>query len=143
MTTVQRAAQVFGWIFIAVGVIGFLYSRGSTIADTATAPHIFGLFAVNIWHNLVHLGSGIAGVALAGRVDSAIAYCKTMGVIYLLLVPLGFIIPSTLGLMPIGGNDIWLHALLGIGLAYFGFTAHPRTVGTAGEAREHATAARR
>lgn len=143
MTTVQRAAQIFGGIFIAIGVLGFLVSGGSTIAETEAAPQLFGLFAVNIWHNLVHLGSGIAGVFMARRVDGAIAYCKTMGVIYLLLVPLGFIIPSTLGLMPIGGNDIWLHALLGIGLAYFGFTAHPRTVSTAGEAREHATTARR
>jgi hypothetical protein len=42
-------------------------------------------------------------------------------VIYLVLVVLAFVDPTTFGLVPIGGNDIWLHALLAAGLGYFGF----------------------
>lgn len=123
MTTVQRAAQVFGWGFVAVAVVGFLASGGSMDSDMETAPRALGLFPVNLLHNLVHLAFGIWGILAARAWDSARAYCRISGVAYLGLVLLAFIAPDTFGLMPIGGNDIWLHLLLGAGLAYFGFTA--------------------
>jgi len=36
---------------------------------------------------------------------------------------LGFVIPDAFGLIPIGGNDIWLHCLLGVVLVAVGFMA--------------------
>jgi hypothetical protein len=63
---------------------------------------------------------------LAARTwPAAKTYCQAGGAIYILLAVLGFIAPTTFGLIPIGGNDIWLHALLGIVLAAVGFTARP------------------
>ena len=128
MTTVQRVAQVFGWGFILVAIAGFVASRGSMVSDVASAPHALGLFPVNLLHNFVHLAFGIWGVAAARSWSASKAYCQISGVLYLGLAVLGFFIPETLGLMPIGGNDIWLHALLGAGLAYFGFTAREHAV---------------
>lgn len=123
MTTIQRVAQVFGGVFLLVGILGFLVSGGSMEADPAQAPRVFGLFPVNLLHNVVHLASGIVGLLAARSVGASVTYCRVFGAVYLLLVPLGVVIPTTFGLMPIGGHDIWLHALLGIGLVYFGFTA--------------------
>ena len=123
MTTVQRVAQIFGLMFIVVAVAGFVTSGGSMDADMETAPRIFGLFPVNLLHNLAHLLFGIWGVLAARSWGGARAYCQIAGVAYLGLAVLGFFTPETLGLMPIGGNDIWLHALLGIALAAIGFTA--------------------
>ena len=36
---------------------------------------------------------------------------------------LGFVVPNMFGLIPIGGNDIWLHCFLGVVLVAFGFMA--------------------
>lgn len=123
MTTVQRVAQIFGWVFIFVGALGFLATGSSMNADMETAPRLLGLFPVNVLHNLVHIAFGIWGVVAARAWGSARAYCRGAGVLYLLLAALGFVIPETFGLIPIGGNDIWLHLVLGGALAYFGFTA--------------------
>jgi hypothetical protein len=53
-------------------------------------------------------------------------YAKGAGAIYVVLAVLGFVAPTTFGLIPIGGNDIWLHAFLGVVLLAVGFTA-PKT----------------
>ncbi|HEU0079689.1 MAG TPA: DUF4383 domain-containing protein [Longimicrobiaceae bacterium] len=123
MTTVQRVSQVFGVVFVLVALLGFVSSGGSMEADMEQAPRALGLFPVNLLHNLVHLAFGAWGLAASRSWGAAKTYCRTAGAIYLVLAVLGFVVPETLGLMPIGGNDIWLHALLGAVLAYFGFTA--------------------
>lgn len=123
MTTVQRVSQVFGIVFILVALVGFVASGGSMESDVEQAPHALGLFPVNLLHNLVHLAFGVWGLAASRSWGAAKTYCQASGVIYLVLAVLGFVIPETFGLMPIGGNDIWLHVLLGVVLAYFGFTA--------------------
>lgn len=123
MSRAQRAAQILGWAFLVVGLLGFFFSRGSMEADTEMAPRLLGLFPVNLLHNLVHLGSGAWGVMAARSHGAAANYLRIFGVIYLLLVPLALVAPDTFGIMPIGSHDIWLHALLGLALVYFGFTA--------------------
>ena len=123
MSTVQRVAQIFGIVFVLVGILGFVASGGDMTADTDMAPMLLGLFPVNALHNAVHLLLGIWGLAASRSWGSAKSYCQIAGIAYLVLALLGFIAPDFFGLMPIGGNDIWLHAVLGIALAYFGFTA--------------------
>ncbi len=122
-TTVQNVALIFGIVFIVAAIAGFLASRGSMDPDPATAPRALGLFPVNLLHNLIHLAFGIWGVVAAREWAASKTYCQVAGVIYLLLVIFAFVSPSTFGLVPIGGNDIWLHALLAVPLLYFGFTA--------------------
>lgn len=53
-----------------------------------------------------------------------------MFVIHTLRPPKSKIPARRLGPVPLGGNDVWLHALLGLALAAVGFTARevPRTV---------------
>lgn len=132
MTTVQRVAQIFGWVFIAIGVLGLFLTGVDMDVEPDQVPHLLGLFPVNFLHNLVHLGLGIWGVVAARRWSSAKAYCQGAGVLYLVLMVLGFVAPTLFGLVPLYGNDIWLHAVLGIALAYFGFTAREhRPVGAA------------
>ena len=123
MSTVQRVAQVFGIVFVLVGILGFVASGGDMTADPGMAPMLLGLFPVNALHNGVHLGFGIWGLAASRSWSGAKTYCQIGGVAYLVLALAGFIAPDFFGIMPIGGNDIWLHAVLGIALAYFGFTA--------------------
>ena len=128
MTLVQRVAQAFGWIFVVVAAWGFFVSRGSMDANMATAPRILDLFAVNLLHNLAHLLLGIWGILAARSFSGAKTYCTLAGAIYLVLAILGVIEPTTWGLIPIGGADVWLHAALGAILLLVGLTARSRTV---------------
>ena len=125
MSTVQRVAQVFGIVFILVAILGFVTSGGSMDADPATAPRLLGLFAVNVLHNVVHLLFGVWGLLAARSFPAAKTYGMVGGIAYIALAALGYVTPDLLGLVPIGGHDIWLHALLGIVLAVVGFTAKP------------------
>lgn len=124
MTTVQRVAQIFGVVFLIIGIAGFFFSV------TMEEAMLLGMFPVNVAHNVVHLLFGIWGLAAARSFAGARSYAQIAGVIYLVLAVLGFVAPTGFGIVPIGGNDIWLHAVIGIVLAYFGFTARTDTQAT-------------
>jgi len=123
MTTVQRLAQIFGIVFLLLAIIGFVTSGSSMEADPEMAEKIFGLFPVNLVHNGVHLGFGIWGLLAARTFEGARNYGIIGGVLYLVLAVLGYIAPDGFGLVPLGSNDIWLHALLGLVLVGAGATA--------------------
>jgi hypothetical protein len=123
---VQRVAQLFGVIFLLVGVLGFVASGMSMDANMDTAPKLLGMFPVNALHNVVHLVFGIWGLLAARTVIGATQFAKIGGGIYLALAVLGFVAPTTFGLIPIGGNDIWLHAVLGIVLLAVGLQSGKR-----------------
>lgn len=112
----QRVALIFGVVFLAVGAVGFVATGGSMDANMDTAPRLFGLFPVNALHNVVHLLFGVWGLAAARRYDASVTYARVGGAIYLGLAVLGLFAPTLFGLVPIGGHDVWLHALLGIAL---------------------------
>jgi ABC-type multidrug transport system permease subunit len=132
MTAGQRLAQVFGWAFIAVGLAGFAATGGSMEANHVLAPRLFGLFPVNVLHNVVHLVFGLWGVLGARSSGAARSYLLGAGIVYLLLAALGFVAPNGLGLVPIGGNDIGLHLFLGLGLLLSGMLTSAR----GGDARD-------
>jgi hypothetical protein len=82
-----------------------------------------GLLPVNVLHNLVHVLFGILGVVAYGGLFAPRVYAQIVAVTYGLLVILG-LLPATntlFGLIPIYGNDVWLHLVLGVVAAYFGF----------------------
>jgi hypothetical protein len=123
---VKRVALVFGIVFLLVGVLGFIMPGPGGIMDMSADPPanmLLGLFPVNFLHNLVHLLFGVWGLVASRSFSGAKMFAQVGGVIYVVLAVLGFVVPTTFGLIPIGGNDIWLHAVLGIVLAGIGFTA--------------------
>ena len=125
MTTVQRLAQIFGIVFLLVGILGFVGAAGGTMGMSADPPAgmLLGLFPINALHNVVHLLFGVWGLMAAKSFGGAKSYATIGGAIYLVLAVLGFVAPTTFGLIPIGGNDIWLHCVLGIALLAAGLTA--------------------
>jgi hypothetical protein len=54
-----------------------------------------------------------------------------VAIIYAVLAVMGIIpgLNTTFGLIPLYGHDIWLHAVIAIAAAYFGFVATDREVG--------------
>lgn len=127
---VRNFALIYGVAFAAVGVAGFIPAfvtpHAHELAVDQGSGDLFGLFRVNIVHNIVHLAFGAWGLAVYRNTGAAIGYARSVAIIYALLVIIGFIpgLSTLFGLVPLHGNDIWLHALLAAGAAYFGFIQH-------------------
>jgi len=123
----RRFALVWGILFLLVGLAGFvpglLTPPDEAIAVDAMHGHLFGLFPVNLLHDLVHLAFGVWGIVVWRTFAADRGYAKAVAVIYALLANMGFIpvLRTTFGLVPLYGHDIWLHLLLAIPAAYFGF----------------------
>lgn len=120
-------ALIFGIVFLVVGVAGFGVIPGLLQDQSGSGMEVqgmlLGLFHVNGLHNIVHLLFGLWGVAASRSAGGSVAYAKGVAVVYALLAVLG-LIPATadgFGLVPLGGNDVWLHAALALVAAYFGF----------------------
>ena len=99
------------------GIIGFFYSAGF---DTGTAgvasdtDEVFGILAVNGWHNVVHILLGLLGLASAR--SAARTYALGVGLLYLVLALWGFIDGDNvlIGLVPVNDEDNVLHLVLGL-----------------------------
>jgi len=128
---VRRVALVFGIVFLLLGILGLVASGGMSMEADPAPAMVLGMFPVNLLHNLVHLAFGVWGLVASRSFGASKSYAQIGGVIYIVLAVLGFLAPTTFGLIPIGGNDIWLHAVLGIVLAGVGFTAKPETAAAA------------
>jgi len=132
-------ALIFGIVFLAVGALGFFVldpaGKGST-GGNLTMNHgegvLLGLFAVNTLHNIAHLLFGVWGLLASRSVGGARTYFRGVAIGYGLLTVLG-LIPQTntlFGLVPLHGNDVWLHAVLALAGVYFGFIHRERTIET-------------
>jgi hypothetical protein len=124
-TTTQKLAGVFGVVFVIIAILGFIAPGGMNMqpTDPATSAQAMGIFPVNLLHNIVHLLFGLWGLAASRSWPGSVSFLKTGGIIYAVLTILGFVAPDGFGMVPLGGNDIWLHAVLGIAMLAIGFTA--------------------
>jgi len=116
-TPAQLYALSFGAVLLLVGILGFIadssFGSGSDVQGDD-----FIIFEVNGWHNIVHIASGLLGLALWRRADTARAYALGFGAVYLVVTIWGFITgDNVLWLIPVDTADNFLHlaiALTGI-----------------------------
>lgn len=146
---VRLFALISGIIYLLIGILGFI---PGFVTFTGVAPelavdagygYLFGLFPINVLHNIVHLAVGFWGILAYRSYLGSKTYSKALAIFYGVLAVMGFfpILRTTFGLIPIFGHDIWLHALTAIIAAYFGFFAKPDRPTT--REREEATVAGR
>jgi hypothetical protein len=112
-------ALVAGAVLVVAGILGFFYNghfgSGSDVFGNDTSVKVFGVFAVNGWHNVLHLVTGAIGLIAAGY--AARAYALGLGVLYLALAVWGFVIgsgESILSVVPINAADNVFHLVLGV-----------------------------
>ena len=119
-TLAQVYALALGAVLVLVGIVGFLAEPSFGIGDSADRGTLI-LFDVNGWHNVVHLLSGVAGLALAGTAAKARLFCIGYGAIYVVVTILGLIVGDgglLLSLIPINTADNLLHGVIAVtGLA--------------------------
>ena len=109
-------AQLFGIVFLLVGILGFIPGITSDapgdFSGEGSEAELLGIFQVSILHNIVHLLFGIVGLALARTADGARTFLVGGGAIYLLLWIVGLI--GGLDWLPVDSADNWLHFVLGV-----------------------------
>ena len=105
---VKRFAQILGAVLILVGIVGLV------LGDRVW----LGILNIDIVEDIVHLATGglLAYVGF-GRADlsTARSVVLALGVIYLVVGILGFVVPMMFGLIPHGYTifDDLLHLALG------------------------------
>ena len=116
-TPAQLYALVFGAILVAVGVLGFFYEGSFSTGDDVPRDGLLGIFDVNGWHNVVHIASGLVGLAAAGKWSTARMFALGFGAVYTVVAVWGFVLGDgevILNLIPINTADNFLHLLIAI-----------------------------
>lgn len=136
-------ALIIGIVYVLVGILGFIPgitqpppADAMALSVSSSYGYLFGLFPINILHNLVHLIIGVWGIVAYGRYANARLFARSITVIYAILAIMGLIpgLNTIFGLLPLFSHDIWLHALTALIAAYFGFVA-PAEVTTTSTSR--------
>jgi hypothetical protein len=126
MRPVQTAASVVGAAFLLVGVLGFIPGITTHYDELSFAGHsgalLFGLFAVSVLHNLVHLLFGALGLLAGRNPQFARAFLVVGGGIYVFLWVYGSAIGehTRANFLPVNTADNWLHLALGGGMIVLG-----------------------
>jgi hypothetical protein len=114
-SSAQTYALVIGLALVALGIVGFFYS--STFGKPGEVDDVFGVFAVNGWHDLLHLLSGLLLLAAARSYGASRSYAIAFGALYGALAIWGFVIgsgESILGIVPVNSEDNVLHLVIAL-----------------------------
>ena len=128
--TSRTFALLFGIVFLLVGIGGFIpglvtmpHPEHPHLIVTQNYGQLFGLFPINIVHNMVHIVFGIWGLVSCRSAGTARLYARGVAIIYGALTIAGFVpgLETMFGFIPLFQNDIWLHGLLALIAAFFGW----------------------
>lgn len=128
-STNRIVALALGVVLTLIGIIGFFIPAENSTGVQA----LLGIFDVDLLHNIVHLITGLLGIAAAFTGMSR-TFNQVFGVVYIVLGLLG-LIPALyfpagsygqdsglfLGLIHINAADHVLHLVIGIVAAAVGF----------------------
>jgi hypothetical protein len=113
----RRPYRVVGAILLIAGFAGFWQNP------------VFGVFEVNLLHNVVHLASGALTLLAANRGIGAMRrWGKAFGAFYLLVAIAGFALAdgNVMGVLHLNQPDNALHLGLAAFFLYCGLLAPPR-----------------
>ena len=123
-------ALIVGIVYVLAGVAGFIPGLspehdGNDLIVDAVYRDVLGLFPANILHHFVHLAVGILGLLAYRSFAAARLFSRGLAIVYAVLAVMGLIeagnLNTTFELIPLFGNDVWLHAVTAAIAAYFGF----------------------
>lgn len=113
----QLFALVFGVVLLAAGILGFFYSASFEVGNDVERDAILGVLEVNAWHNIVHIVSGVIGLAVVGSYGASRVYAFGLGAVYVVVTILGFAYgdgDAIFEVIPINTEDNILHLLIAI-----------------------------
>ena len=107
--------MVLGVVLVLVGLAGFVM-----------ASPLLGLFEVNALHNVIHIVTGALLIwASMQGMGQMMLWGKILGVVYLVVAIVGFVMPDMFGLMTMNMMDNVLHLVLAAVFLYAGFMQKP------------------
>ena len=123
-------ALIIGIAYLGAGLLGLI--PAALVPPPIDAPptnftllygYLLGLFPVNLLHSLVHIVIGAWGISAWSGRSSSISFARGLAILYGALAVLGMfpMLNTTLGMVPIHGNDVWLHGITAVVAAYFGW----------------------
>ena len=129
-TPAQLYSLVFGAVLLLAGILGFFAdSSFGDLGGNVQGDDLI-VFEVNGWHNLVHVASGLLGLALMGSASGARAYALGFGAVYLLVTIWGIVDGNDVfGLLPVNGADNVLHIAIAVTGILTGLASDPRRLG--------------
>src|SRR5262245_53494557 len=116
-TMIRKIAIGFGAVMVIVGILGFVPG----ITDNGM---LFGILRVNPAHNLIHLLSGIAGIAVGMATEQAARlFFQVFGVLYGLVAIAGLFTGEEplFGIVALNHADHALHAVIAVFSLIVGF----------------------
>lgn len=127
MMNVKQWANIFGWVLLVIGVLGF-------VPGITSNGNLLGIFAVDGVHNIVHIVTGAVALWMARQgEDSAKTYFKIFGVIYAVITILGFFGGGyILGYISSNLADTILHLVIAVLALYLGFGGKKMMAGMGG-----------
>ncbi len=115
----QVYALVLGIGLVLIGVAGFA-ADASFEAGADIDGGLLAGFEVNGWHNLVHIVSGLLGIAVFRSTSASRAFALGFGAVYGVVAVWGFLAgDQVLWLLPVNLADNVLH----VGIALLGLIA--------------------
>ena len=127
--SLHNTALGLGWVFLVVGVLGFIPGITSNYGAMTFAGHesgamLLGIFQVSILHNIVHMLFGAAGLYMARTSRMARGFLVGGSIVYLVLWIYGLVIGgdsmSAANFVPFNTADNWLHLALGVVMVALG-----------------------
>ena len=123
-------ALIIGIAYLGAGLLGLI--PAALVPPPIDAPptnftllygYLLGLFPVNLLHSLVHIVIGAWGISAWSGRSSSISFARGLAILYGALAVLGMfpLLNTAMGMIPIHGNDVWLHGITAVVAAYFGW----------------------
>jgi Domain of unknown function (DUF4383) len=113
-TPAQLYALLFGAVLLVVGIAGFVADSSFATGSNVEGSDLI-IFEVNGWHNIVHIASGLVGLALWRSAASARWYALGFGAIYLVVAVWGFATGThVLWLASVDAADNVLHLAIAV-----------------------------
>ncbi|HEV2786767.1 MAG TPA: DUF4383 domain-containing protein [Solirubrobacteraceae bacterium] len=113
-TPAQIYSLAFGATLLLAGILGFIAEASFGTGSDVDGSNLI-IFEVNGWHNLVHIASGLVGLALWRNPATARSFALGFGSVYLLVTLWGLVDGNdVLGLIPVNGADNVLHLLISV-----------------------------
>jgi hypothetical protein len=140
-------ALIFGVAYLLIGLMGLVPLF--LVPPPIDAPpthftllygYLLGLFPVNLLHSVFHIAIGALGIsASSGRINP-IRYARDVAIAFGVLAIMGMFpgLNTVMGIMPVYGHDVWLHAITALAAAHFGWRARSQ-----GRERRHSSQDRR
>jgi hypothetical protein len=130
-------ATLIGATLVVAGIIGFFYNASFDVGDSIESDEVFGLLAVNAWHNIVHIATGAVLLLAAGSSavrEVVLGFAAAYFVVFLLGVFEVGGENTIFKFIPVNTEDNVLHIILA-GLALAAGLATPKARPAAPAAR--------